>query len=90
MTDTYRAPAARSAQHAPRTTSKTHVRAGVRTRARGDSPEMVSVISCGDPEGEAVGPAACANTWLRLELLMVTVISWGPVEVDTRPCDVIT
>lgn len=55
-----------------------------------DSPEMVRVISCGDPEGDAVGPAACAKTWLRLELLMVTVISWGPVEVDTKPCDVIT
>lgn len=52
---------------------------------------MVRVISCGDPEDDAAaGPAACANTWLRLELLMVRVISWGPLEVDTRPCDVTT
>lgn len=52
---------------------------------------MVRVISWGDPEDDAaVGPAACAKTWLRLELLMVRVISWGPLDVDTRPCDVIT
>jgi hypothetical protein len=52
---------------------------------------MVRVISCGEPEDEeAVGPAAWARTWLRLELLMVRVISCGPVEVDTRPCEVIT
>lgn len=48
------------------------------------------MISCGDPEDDVVGPAACAKTWLRLELLMVRVISWGPLEVDTRPGDGIT
>ena len=52
---------------------------------------MVRVISCGGPEDvAAAGPAAWANTWLRLELLMVRVISWGPLEVETRPCEVIT
>jgi hypothetical protein len=57
----------------------------------GLSSEIVRVISCGDPEdGVVVGPVAWARTWLRLELLMVRVISWGPVEVDMRPCDVIT
>lgn len=49
------------------------------------------MISCGDPEADEVaGPAACARTWLRLELLMVRVISWGPVEVDTSPGEVTT
>lgn len=52
---------------------------------------MVSVISCGGPEDDAAaGPAAWASTWLRLELLMVRVISWGPPAVGTRPCEVIT
>lgn len=52
---------------------------------------MVRVISCGGPEDDAAaGPAAWANTWLRLELLMVRVISWGPPELETRPCEAIT
>lgn len=52
---------------------------------------MVRVISCGDTE-DVVGvvPVAWARTWLKLELLMVSVISCCPLAEDTRPWEVIT
>ena len=57
----------------------------------GLSSDMFSVISCGEPEDEeAVGLVAWARTWLRLELLMVKVISCRPVDMNTRLCEVIT
>lgn len=52
---------------------------------------MVRVISWGDTE-DVVGvlTAAWAKTWLKLELLMVSVISCGPLDEDTRPWEVMT
>lgn len=47
-------------------------------------PDMVRVISWGFP-AEVLEQEAEARAWVRLELLMVSVISWPPLPVATSP-----